>query len=281
MPLNGHKIRNMTQDELEIVLDWAGREGWNPGLRDAGPLYGIDPGGLWVGELDGEIVSAIACIDYGGFGFCGLHLVRKDLRGQGLGTAIWEHGLKRLEHLNVGLDGISLREEFYKQYGFRVYHRNVRYKWDDPPDPCVSERLIPIEEVPVDEIQQLDRECFPVDRSAFLHEWIGMANATGLAVAGGAGLRGYGVVRTCAEGARIGPLFADDCEAAEALLLGLGAAAEQGPVYIDMPEINSRAIRLAKQYGMTPCFDTVRMYTKGEPDIELYGVFGVTSFEIG
>lgn len=281
MTLDGFSIRNMTRQELDLALEWASDEGVNPGLRDATPFYEADPEGFFVGEFEGEVVGVIAGVSYKEFGYVGLHIVRKDMRGKGFGRALWEHAMERLSGMNVGLDGFIQFENKYKDAGFRTYYRNIRYKWSEPPDPCVSERLVPIEDVPFEEILEFDRECFPAGREEFLKQWLEMPNATGLAVASGYGLRGFGVVRTCADGCKIGPLFADDCDAAEALLLGLGAAAEQSPVYIDIPEPNSRALRLAKQYSMTPCFETLRMYTKEEPDVEVYKVFGSTTLELG
>ena len=29
------RIRGMTRDELDTLVEWAAREGWNPGLDDA------------------------------------------------------------------------------------------------------------------------------------------------------------------------------------------------------------------------------------------------------
>jgi hypothetical protein len=40
-------------------------------------------------------------------------------------------------------------------------------------------------------------------------------------------------------------------------------------------------VRLAARYGMTPSFETVRMYTHGEPETARERVFGVTTFELG
>ena len=31
----GFSIRQMTRAELELALEWAAEEGWNPGLHDA------------------------------------------------------------------------------------------------------------------------------------------------------------------------------------------------------------------------------------------------------
>ena len=51
--------------------------------------------------------------------------------------------------------------------------------------------------------------------------------------------------------------------------------------YLDVPEINSEAVKLAQKYEMEMVFETVRMYTREVPKIEVNDVFGVTTFELG
>jgi hypothetical protein len=52
-------------------------------------------------------------------------------------------------------------------------------------------------------------------------------------------------------------------------------------VYIDTPQVNTAALRLANRHGMTRSFETVRMYTNEIPNVDLSRVFGVTSLELG
>ena len=37
------EIKTMTRKELDIAVDWARQEGWNPGLYDADAFYAQDP----------------------------------------------------------------------------------------------------------------------------------------------------------------------------------------------------------------------------------------------
>jgi len=53
------------------------------------------------------------------------------------------------------------------------------------------------------------------------------------------------------------------------------------PIFLDTPEVNPGAIALAEKYGMKRVFETVRMYTKYQPEIDLNKIFGVTTFELG
>jgi len=281
MATPGYTVRTMRREELDLAVEWAAAEGWNPGLRDADCFWAADPQGFLVGELDGQPVATISAVNYGTFGFVGFYIVRPDMRGKGYGLTIWNEAMLRMSGVNAGLDGVLAQEAAYRRSGFKTAYSNIRFSWDQPPDPCVAERLVPLEDMPFAEIAAYDGHSFPAPREAFLRCWLSMPNARGLAVVREGEILGYGVVRTCLEGSKIGPLFAEDCEVAETLLLGLGAASEQGPVFLDVPETNVRGVRMAGRYGMTEVFRTVRMYTGPEPDIDVFKVFGVTSFELG
>ncbi len=94
-------------------------------------------------------------------------------------------------------------------------------------------------------------------------------------------LNGYGVVRRCREGYKIGPLFADDALAANALYARLAEFAEGGPLFLDAPENNPAAMALVHQQGMLEVFGCARMYLGPPPAIAHERVFGVTTFELG
>jgi Acetyltransferase (GNAT) domain len=88
------------------------------------------------------------------------------------------------------------------------------------------------------------------------------------------------VIRPCRSGRRIGPLVADDRAAAEAVFAAL-LANGAGEVFLDVPSVNSEAVALAHDHGLTPVFETARMYTGAIRPVRLKRVFGVTTFELG
>jgi GNAT superfamily N-acetyltransferase len=271
----------MRREELDLALRWSAEAGRNPGLRDADALWAADPQGFWMAEADGEPVASLAAVAHGGFGFVGLYFVRPDRRGQGLGRLLWRKATARLAGLGVGLYALPGQVEALRGQGFTPSYELARFCWDQPPDPCVAERLVPLEDVPLADVAAYDRIGFPGARAAFLRRWLAMPNARGLAVAHDGELLGYGVVRTCWEGSTIGPLFAEDCDTAETLLLGLGAAAEQLPVFLDMPVCNVRGVRMAERWGMREVSRVVRMDNGPEPDVDLFKIFGLASLDLG
>jgi GNAT superfamily N-acetyltransferase len=272
----------MTAADLDLVIEWAAAEGWNPGHQDAACFRTVDPDGFIIGLLDGAPIASISAVNYdAGFSFLGLYIVRPDMRGRGYGLRVWKAAMAHGSGRNIGLDGVVAQQENYKKSGFTLAYRNVRYagRAKDAPH---SSRVVSLTQVPFDRVAVYDRRFFPAARSDFLRAWITQPGHVGLGLVDGQGaLIGYGVVRPSRQGAKIGPLFADSEAAAEELFAALSAQAGGGDLYLDVPEPNPAAVGLAERHGMTPVFETARMYTGLAPDIDLRRIFGVTSFELG
>jgi hypothetical protein len=94
-------------------------------------------------------------------------------------------------------------------------------------------------------------------------------------------LAAWGVIRRCRKGNKIGPLVADDRDAAEAVLAALLTSAGSGEIFLDVPSVNRDALALAQNLGLAPVFETARMYTGPMPPLRLERVFGVTTLELG
>ncbi|WP_229681278.1 GNAT family N-acetyltransferase [Neoroseomonas lacus] len=277
-------VRTMRAAELPLALDWAAAEGWNPGLADAACFLAADPDGFLIAELAGEPVGCVSAVRYGdGFGFLGFYIVRPGFRGQGHGLALWQAAMARLRPGVVGLDGVVAQQANYRRSGFDLLHRNIRYAAAAPQAPSMvgAPAVVDAASVPFAAIAAFDRRHFPAAREAFLRGWITAPGHVARVVTGAQGLRGFAVLRPCREGSKIGPLFAQGPEMARALFADLLAAAPPGPVFLDMPEPNGDALAMAREAGMTPAFETARMYAGPAPALPLHDIYGITSFELG
>ncbi|MEH3148409.1 MAG: GNAT family N-acetyltransferase [Methylobacterium frigidaeris] len=274
-------LRTMSPEDLALVLDWAAAEGWNPGLSDAAAFHAADPGGFLV-AVDGDVpVGAISVVAYGeAFGFLGLYLVRPDRRGQGVGTALWTAGLARLGARGVGLDGVVAQQANYARSGFAALHRTLRVS--GVPDLPAGPAAQPWDGAGFSEIAAFDAEHFGAPRDAFLRGWLA-APGHRVAVSRRDGrIDGYGVVRPCREGFKVGPLFAASRPTAEDLFAALAAGAGPGATLVlDVPEPNRDGLALARAHGLTPAFETARMVRGPAPDWPLARIYGVTTLELG
>jgi hypothetical protein len=276
-------IRPLTRPELDTMLDWAAVEGWNPGLHDADAFLATDPDGFLGLDLDGELAVTLSVVRYDdSFAFMGFYICRPELRGRGLGLELFEAGLARGLETTLGLDAVLEQESNYARDGFVTAHHSFRYGGTPvlPDDAPTAARALRTDDV--DALLELEREqqVFPAPRREFLERWITAPGSTACALGDGDDFVGYGVVRPCRDGHKVGPLFCPDRASAEELLLALLADVE-GPVFLDVPVPNDVGSALAHDLGLVPVFETARMYRGPAPDLRLDRVFGVTTFELG
>ena len=275
-------VRTMRPEEISLAVDWAAGEGWNPGLADAVCFASVDPEGFLVAELDGKPAATISCVNYdANFSFLGFYIVRADLRGSGYGLRIWNAAIAHAGPRVIGLDGVTAQQDNYRKSGFQLAYANVRCGGMVAAPAATRADVIALSDVPFAAMEADDATVFPAPRSAFLRAWIGAPGHIGYAIVRDGGLAGWGVIRPCRKGFKIGPLVADDRGAAEAILSALLARVGGGEVFLDVPSINREATALAEDFGLAPVFETARMYTGAIAPLRLERVFGVTSFELG
>jgi ribosomal protein S18 acetylase RimI-like enzyme len=276
------QIRNLRPEEIAIAVDWAVAEGWNPGLSDAACFAIPDAKGFFVGEIDGEQVATVSCVNYDDrFAFLGFYIVRSDFRDRGHGLRIWNAAIAHAGARVIGLDGVVAQQDNYRKSGFQLAYANIRYGGivaapSRPPADVVALDTIPFAFVEAD-----DETVFPAPRSAFLRAWIGTSGHVGRALLRDGKLAAWGVIRPCRTGRKIGPLVADDRAAADAIVEALLESANGGEIFLDVPAVNREAIALAESLGLKPVFETARMYTGPIAPLRIDRVFGVTSFELG
>lgn len=275
------QIRNLRPEEIALAVDWAAAEGWNPGLSDAACFAVPDPRGFFVGEIEGEPVATVSCVNYDDrFAFLGFYIVRAGFRGRGHGLGIWNAAIAHASGRVIGLDGVVAQQDNYKKSGFQLAYANIRYG-GSVTAPSSSADVVALDTIPFALVEADDATVFPAPRNAFMHAWISTPGHTGCALLRDGKLAAWGVIRPCRTGCKIGPLVADDRAAAEAIMQALLASTGGGEIFLDVPAVNREAIALAEQLGLKPVFETARMYTGPIPQLRIDRVFGVTSFELG
>ncbi|MEV6398650.1 GNAT family N-acetyltransferase [Streptomyces sp. NPDC051907] len=278
------EITVASADDIRLLGEWADAEGWNPGRTDGTAFFAADPHGFLIGRLDGEPAACISVVRYGaGFAFLGFYITRPQLRGQGYGIQVWRAGMARLEGRNVGLDGVVEQQDNYRKSGFHSAWNNIRYEGVPAGAGAAPDgvSLVDARTLPFDRLAAYDRRFFPEARDGFLASWISLPQRTALAAVRDGELCGFSVLRAGSTASRVGPLYADSAEVASALLGALAASAPGTPMAVDVPDVNTAAVRLVEELGLAPSFETARMYTGPVPAIDQSGLFGVTSLELG
>lgn len=276
-------ITTATRAEVDCLIDWAAREGWNPGLSDAPAFLAQDEGAFLIGKLGDEIVAGISVARYGAeFGFLGFYIVAPEHRGEGLGLALWNAGMARLQGRVVGLDGVVAQQDNYRKSGFVWAHANLRHQGRVAADAENDSAIRAPRAGDHDALAAFDAAHFGFDRRAFLDAWIDPASGrvARLLVEDGR-IAGFGVIRPCRAGWKIGPLFAEREDIAERLFRALAAEAKGDIVILDTPAPNVAAVALAVRHGLAPVFETARMYRGPAPELPLSRIYGITTFELG
>ncbi|MFF6996349.1 GNAT family N-acetyltransferase [Streptomyces sp. NPDC008313] len=277
-------VTQASPGDWPVIRGWAADEGWNPGTSDGPSFFAQDPEGFFLGRIGGEPVSAISVVNYGDdYAFLGCYLVRPDLRGRGYGFATWKTALAHAGSRTVGLDGVPAQQDNYRRSGFELAHRSARFSGVVPEaalrEPAPGVRPVTAADLPA--VTAYDSACCPADRPRFLESWLTTPGHRALVRVTRGRVTGYGVVRPGREAPRVGPLFADTADDARALLTALAAGAPGEAVAVDVPGTNKEAVALVEGLGLTPSFETARMYTGPVRAFAQERVYGITTLELG
>jgi len=162
-PEQNFQVKTANREEMDIIVDWAAREGWNPGIHDAEYFYTTDPAGYFVAYLDNEIVGSISAVAYDcNFGFIGFFMVKPEYRGHRIGIKLGYRALDYLKDVNVGLDGVENKIKNYQTYGFKLAYNNIRYEGHTVSSTPGSD-VIDINSIPFDTLVEYDNHFFPVN----------------------------------------------------------------------------------------------------------------------
>lgn len=264
-------IRNLDLTGIATLLDWAAAEGWNPGLNDALAFQAADPNGFFGAFIDDQMVAGISAVAYDShYGFIGLYICHPDWRGQGHGKAVWDTAMTYLGSRTIGLDGVPEQQANYAAMGFVAAHETIRMSG------TLAARTAPA--MPPAEpalVAALDAQCFPTPRNAFVQHWLASPNSSAVLSENGQPIA-YAVRRNCREGTKLGPLFAQDLQAATSILDAL-----TGPIQIDVPAYQVDWLKVLEERDLTPGFRTARMYREAPPQILREKVFGISTLELG
>lgn len=286
-------FRYMDERDLNMVFSWCKEEGWNVGVHDPSLYYRLDPKGHMLFLKNDEPVGAISIIKHrNDFFTLGPFIVKKEYRSLGYGTKIWQQAMKTIEKniqaATIALYSIPTQVDRYQKLGFKPALNTQGWQMKNQPltQKKIGSECEIITPDRISAISLYDESIFAVSRKTLLSDLITLSSVTGFMLKDENGVTGFGIIRPCVDGYRVGPLFANAAENAKKLFLRLLEAVGEEKIVIDMPSDNKNAIMFAQYFSLTPIFngDTNIMF-KGEPpenflkNIDKH--YGVFSLEIG
>lgn len=275
-------IRNRvaTRSEVDLIVRWAGDEGWNPGRDDADAFFAADPDGFFVAEEHGAPVAAVSVVNHSAdFAFLGLYLCRPDWLGKGIGFALWRHALAHAGDRTVGLDGAAAQEANYARSGFRRTGATRRFEGRlelgaakdirvaDPGDAQAQMRL--------------DAAANGVVRPSFLSAWLSRDPTRRTVVLDGpASLGGFAMARLCGRGCKVGPVIAPDAVFALALIRAALGEFGSDEAIADLPDERGDLAAMLTDLGFQETFSMARMY-RGPPPQTGPTLMAIATMELG
>ena len=280
------QLRQIDIEGVKTLVNWAEKEGWNPGIHDAEVYFATDPEGFYGYFDNDELIAGGSIVSYqNAFGFMGFFIVKPEFRSAGIGRKLWYQRrdtlLKRLNPgASIGMDGVVAMQPFYKKGGFEIAFRDERHERVGSAFE-IDKHISPIADSDFNEIMAYDKQCFGFSRPQFMETWLKLPEGKTFKYLEDGKLKGFAVLRKVNNGYKICPLFADDAQVAVELYKACLNAASGELVYLDIPVINKAAVELTRTFNTSFVFECARMYYGKAPDLDIDKVFGITTFELG
>jgi len=245
-------IRELVDADLEIadaVLKLAFRSPISR-LHDLWLYRQIQPDGWFIALQDEHLVGMVGAINYGVFAHVGLMAVHPDAQRKGIGFALMQFILARLEQqqvLRVILDASEIGRPLYDKLGFIAFDETFVFQRDgDFARPETAPHLQTITVRDLDELVQWDTAVFGANRQKVFEVLLEAFPGRAFMQRDEQGrLMGY----IFAQKNRIGPwVMLQSCSAEELFRAALLLPYE-GPVSVAVPQANREALGLLQRYG--------------------------------
>jgi GNAT superfamily N-acetyltransferase len=287
-------LRGMEEKDLEMVMNWCKEEEWNVGQYDAAAYYTLDPKGHFLFLLDEQPVGAISIVRYSPHLLAiGPFIVKKEYRNKGYGAQIWQYAIELLEKNNKAtacLYSVPAQISRYAGSGFKEGFHIQRWQsfikkisnLDE-----TTENLKQLNSISIESIIEYDQSIFSVSRKKLLTKFIQNEHIVGFASTDdNRKITGFGLIRPCIQGYRIGPLYANHIENAQKLFKTLLDKVNNCTVFIDAPSYNPYIEIFTSYFNLDRVSeaDTVAMF-RGEAPISLstnnHKNYAICSLEVG
>jgi len=265
-------IEPFRADDSAAFLELATAEGWLVEAWELDFLLAVFPeGSFCMRDSDDNPIAFVTSLRHETSGWIGNLIVATELRGQGIGEALFRMALQALHAAGAGtiwLTASNAGRPLYEKYGFKSLDTVVRWsgtgrrrhpghdRHPDSSDPSTS-------------LSFIDLQAWGDRRDALLAATAGRGRLL-------RGESGFLVVQPCGARSQLGPFSALDSSTAAWLYdAALGSVPQGSRICTDAPLSNRSAVRLFSRRGMQVTGSTLLMYAGDRPDYRpglLYGL---------
>jgi GNAT superfamily N-acetyltransferase len=278
------EIGRLAPGELGDAEALVKEAGWNQ--TEADWRIFLELGTVFTMRDQGRVIATAATLPYGGkFGWISMVLIAGSYRRQGLATRLMERCISSLTEAGVVpiLDATPAGRAVYLGLGFEDSWPFQRMLLQGPakaetPENAAVERVT---DGDWEELCAYDAKFFGADRSAMLARLRGRLPEAELLIRRNGRIAGFLLGRAGRRASQIGPLVADDEDAAAALL-GHASRSVTAPVYIDVMDDKKRLLERLNALGFVHERPYTRMlYRRRESFQDLAHTFAVAGPELG
>lgn len=224
--------------------------------------------------------------------FLGLYAVRRKYRKRGIGVRIWKMAIEHVGNRNAGLNSVPEHLRTYRDLaGFRVVSKwqTIVCESTNVDTSSLTQSISDVEVETADDdslpdLIQYDRGVHGFYRSKIVSLTLKEKNCLNLIAyhqnseSDGRYVCGYGCIKENIQGtAMVGPLYADNVEVAEVLMVKLVSSfemARENGLTMAIIDCNVDALLLADKLGLQMKTKVPRCYVREEVDVVFEKVFG-------
>ncbi|UCG30474.1 MAG: GNAT family N-acetyltransferase [candidate division WOR-3 bacterium] len=277
------RIEQMNDSDIGFAKSLTDIEEWGHVEEDFERLYSLDPAGCYVAWLGDEKAGIVTSVTYGNHSFLGNLIVRKGMRGRGIGIDLMEKIIGHLDRKGVKtieLDGVLRAVQTYRILGFRDKYLSLRFARPPQDNPDGAQKPKAGYTGNIEEVLRFDREKTGMERGLFLRHLLEKHPHTTYTLHRQR-ITAYAVIRERATGGlHIGPMVAENESAANDLTISICAQHGRNELTIGVPGINAAASQMLVRHGFLHCPPSLRMYRGQRIDYES-NVYAIVSADVG
>jgi ribosomal protein S18 acetylase RimI-like enzyme len=242
----------MREDDLNFAAGCTAVEGWLAETReDFEGFLRYDARGCLIAEWDGQRAGICMATRYGGKGFIGEMIIRKEFRSRAIGPVLFARAVEYLHKqgcISISLDAVPRAVLFYESFGFRKICRSLRFyhNLSGSQSPWVRA----IDAADFSTVCSLDEQAFGADRSFFLYRRLAIYPDLANIQTSNGEIEGYIFGRRRGSIIWAGPWWAKkNTGHQEALLQGLALKAANAEIHLGVLELNTNAATVVRSLG--------------------------------
>ncbi|XP_067656435.1 holothin acyltransferase-like [Haliotis asinina] len=281
-----YKVRNATKHDIPAIKAFCDSEKWDVDTKYLQCMFDMDSRGWFVAESEsGEVIGLRVLEHYDENTTAGgMYIVKKELRGMGIGHAVNSAALSAVGDTNVVLAATNVN--LYNTQGFTYdcdsYERRgsasviMAALPEDQTDKEIT--IMPYEDSMLSELMAYDRSICEFERSYFFQNWI-IKHTKAIVVARSSSgvIAGYGCLRYSDYGDQVAPLYAEKDVIAWSLMRALLENVDPNlAVKLFIPSGNKPMFERIGRLSLEDISTTYRMYRTKRLPSSLDKVFSLT-----